>query len=267
MKHARLAWTLGGVATIGLGMAAEACSSSNTTSGNGDGGSTQSSSTRSTTTSSSTSGTGSSGASSSTSTSESSSTSSDDAGSSSGSGSGSGNHCRKPPTLRAPSDAGVECPAGSGLGSGTGSGGGGLVDCTIGQHCCETAMGAGTCTAPGTACGAAGDLDWACDGPSDCVGSAAPEICCGDGTLTTVPACGAYPAYSTVMGFSGTACAASCAGKNVVCVSDSDCPGQAAGSCVAVDPRGTRVTVGYCASDGSGSGSSSGSSSGSGSGT
>ena len=118
--------------------------------------------------------------------------------------------------------------------------GGGAATCTAGQHCCEPASGTSTCTAAGTAC-TAGDTDWECEGPLDCAGSAGGAVCCGTGTVGNQVACGIYPAFSYGSMFTGSTCAASCS-TYVICSKQTEC---ATGTCTAIKAKGN--SFGYCA--------------------
>ena len=140
--------------------------------------------------------------------------------SSSGTGSSAGDSgaCGTVPKLYSETTAGVYCPY-------SGVGGAKAVTCAGGQHCCEPPLGAdggssvSTCEATATACPVTGSVDWKCLAPVDCAGSAGGAVCCGTGTLEEVAGCG----YAKATKFTGTSCAASCTGSYVVCSQDSDC--------------------------------------------
>jgi len=238
MKLAKFGWILGGVAAMGLGMAAQACSSSSTTGGDAGGGGT---------------GTG---------------TGTGKPGSSTGSGTGvatgdsgvdAGCH-KAPPSLHPETAPGVYCPF-----EGTGFG----ANCTAGEHCCEPASGGSACTAGGTACPAA-NTDWQCGAPVDCETDAGQLLCCGTGTIDMQAPCGAIPAYPYVSGFKGSTCAASCDTGTfnggminfIICSQQSDCP---SGTCTPIDPKGGGT--GYCAGAGTGAGTGTGTGAGTGTGS
>ncbi len=140
--------------------------------------------------------------------------------------------CGTPPTLHPELDAGVYCPFAAA----------GAIHCNAGQECCEapsTSTGQSTCQAIGAACPITGSLDWQCDGPVDCAGSAAGPVCCGAGTVANDPSCN----FQRGSGFQGSHCAQSCvAGEVSLCSAATDpC---ASGVCTAFKVAG--VVLGTC---------------------
>ncbi len=252
MKSGSIAWVLGAVSALTMGMAAEACSSSSTTTGTDGGSSSSSHSSGSSKTS------GSSG------------TPFMDGGTTT---LDSGVTCYKPPGSLFPEDGstGVYCPF-----SGAADGGKD-IHCTQGQHCCsppESADMLSTCVAGGVACTVKDSVDWQCEGTPDCVGQAG-TICCGQGIVKEQPAqpgCGSggatVPPFPYVSGFYGSQCQASCAtfggtdggAAFQICSKDSECESN---NCIPVKPKGNGI--GYCGpksdAGSSGSGSSSSTSS------
>jgi len=216
MKSSNIAWALGAITAVSLGMAAQACSSSSTT-----GGGTSSS-------------TGTSGSSSSKVTTSSSSSSSETI------VDGGGSDCHKAPPALHPEDggSGIYCPFSTAFDSGLKT-----ISCTSGEHCCEPTTDGilSTCSPLATEC-TNGATDWQCEGTPNCAGTPG-TICCGTGTVNTQEACGSVPSYAYISGFKGASCATTCAGYQV-CSKDSECPGGAAGTCAPVAPKGNGI--GYC---------------------
>jgi hypothetical protein len=239
MKSSTIAFVLGAVSALAMGMAAEACSSSSTSNpvGNGDGGSSGNST-------GANHSTGSAGS----------------TGSEGVKDAGSDVECFKPPkTIYAlDGSTGVYCPF-----SAPDVDGGKNMNCTTGEHCCEppeSDNALSTCVAGGTACPVKDSTDWECEGTTDCAAKAG-TICCGRGTIGTQgaqPACGITETFPYVSGFYGSACQTSCAtyldgGTSnpafQICSKTSECPvGE---GCVAVAPKGN--TIGYCTSSGASS--------------
>ena len=149
--------------------------------------------------------------------------------------------CPTAPRLYAESVAGVYCPYSVQQDSGA------WTTCPATEHCCEPSgatAGSSACTPATTAC-PSGSTDWQCLGLLDCAGG---QVCCAAaGTLVPQAACGTQPAYSTVSGFTGTACAASCATFRI-CQSDSDCgSGAAPGACAPATAMGS--DFGHCTNE------------------
>ncbi len=149
--------------------------------------------------------------------------------------------CPTVPPLLPETAAGVYCPSAS---SGPDAGPA-VVRCSAAQVCCEPTEGTGasTCKATSASC-ATGDVVWECTEAIDCTGNPAGSVCCGTGTLTTEPACGCNPAFSSVTsGFTGTVCATSCsASQYVVCEKNGDC--AAGQTCIPTSASGGHF--GHC---------------------
>ena len=161
-------------------------------------------------------------------------------GSSSGTGTGgtSSSSCATA-SLFPETKPGVYCPF-------SGVDGGKAVTCAATDHCCEPPEVTGqttppsTCEPAATACPTTGSTNWGCLGPMDCSG--ATPVCCGSGTIGMDPGC--TTAY--VSAFTGTSCAASCTTFKV-CETDSDCgAGSAAGTCQPAKAKGGQF--GHCGS-------------------
>jgi hypothetical protein len=138
--------------------------------------------------------------------------------------------CYTAPKLYPETTAGVYCPYDY-TDAGT-------VTCAAQQHCCETASkdaGASACVANGTACPSASDTDWQCLGPLDCAGNANGTVCCGTGTPKVQAACtndaGPQPPYYYLSSASFTGTTcASSCSTYQVCSQNSDCTGATAGT-------------------------------------
>lgn len=94
------------------------------------------------------------------------------------------------------------------------------------QHCCDPSMGTATCNAITDEC-ASTEMDWQCQGPTDCdVSDAGTPICCaaGGSIETGTMMNGVQCENKGSSAIKATKCAASCAGGLTLCTQDSDCP-------------------------------------------
>src|SRR5262245_24799790 len=151
--------------------------------------------------------------------------------SASGADGGDAGMCSPPSMLFPPAtDAGtvtLYCPF-------SGADGGKAIYCdTATQHCCEPKMGQSSCVPAAMPC-KAGDTDWQCEDPIECPQG---QVCCGTGNLmkNADPNCA-----NTAANFSGTHCAPSCAGNEIImCTSDAECSGGM--TCLPFRARGNQV--------------------------
>jgi hypothetical protein len=147
-----------------------------------------------------------------------------------GIGTGTGSCFKVSTRVYPPSDAGMFCPFSAV------ADGGKDVFCASGQHCCEppaNVNAASVCEPLATTCVHKGSTDWQCQGTADC---AAGQVCCGNGVVdqeAAQPGCapggGTLPASVFVVGFWEALCQASCASMDAgpawqLCDLQSDCP-------------------------------------------
>jgi hypothetical protein len=118
-------------------------------------------------------------------------------------------------------DSGAYCPFQQAADGGTMFG-----PCNVGDHCCVYPVSSNlpsTCNGGNTACSIAtdaGTADFGCNETNDCPSN---QVCCltAPGYLSQDPGC---MSYYFVGKNAGTSCAASCGTQPQLCGSDSDCP-------------------------------------------